>query len=68
MKQPYQWCVIWSTSTYFQCFTLLCYIYILSVFVDVLDIFVIIVCLLFVWSEQSVRYVIALLNPIAVLF
>jgi hypothetical protein len=36
--------------------------------VDVLDIFVIIVCLLFLWSEQSIRCAIALLNPIAVVF
>ena len=40
----------------------------LSAFVDVLDIFVIIVCLLFVWSEQSIRCAIALFNPIAVVF
>ena len=32
------------------------------------DKFIIIVCLLFAWSEQSIRCAIALLNPIAVVF
>ena len=62
-------CVCVCHLVYINLFPMFHYfVLILSAFVDVLDIFVIIVCLLFVWSKQSIRCAIAFLNPIAVVF